>query len=133
VYYHNVSPKTLIENNVAYAFQSYGSMNDVSYSLKGEVFGWRLLIAKLSTRLVLANMVQSSRGLDVPFALHKLKILIASVFNCGFSQQVWRNIFLCWMHVADIIFYDRWSHFMLFDSLVKCKKIVQNSLFNLSC
>jgi hypothetical protein len=93
-------------------------LNDVPF--KVEMFGWRLLLSKLPTHTALANrgVITNAFELSCVFCFREAEDIQHVLFNCRFSQQVWRKI-CCWMQVDNIAFEGVWSHFNLFGNLVQ--------------
>jgi hypothetical protein len=81
------------------------------------------LLSKLPTRVALANqeVITNPHELSCAFCFWKVEEIQHVLFNCRFSQQVWRKI--CrWTHVDNFLFENTWSHFNFFANWWKAQK-----------
>ncbi|GAU41099.1 hypothetical protein TSUD_139680 [Trifolium subterraneum] len=108
---------TTIEPDIVLAIQRLWS-NDMPS--KVGIFGWRLLLSSLPTRATLATrgVITNPHELSCAFCFREVEDIHHVLFNCRFSQQVWRKI-SHWMQVDDMNFENTCGHFNRFDNLVK--------------
>jgi hypothetical protein len=109
-----------IEDSVVKALQLLW-LNDVPS--KVSIFGWRLLLSRLPTRMALArkNIIVNLHELSCIFYGEEQEELSHLLFNCPFSQELWKRIFK-WMNVDFISFDEGWEHFFAFGALLENKK-----------
>ncbi|GAU45287.1 hypothetical protein TSUD_98760 [Trifolium subterraneum] len=109
-----------IEDSVVKALQLLW-LNDVPS--KVSIFGWRLLLSRLPTRMALArkNIIVNLHELSCIFCGEEQEELSHLLFNCPFSQELWKRIFK-WMNVNFISFDEGWKHFSAFGALLENKK-----------
>ncbi|CAJ2643768.1 unnamed protein product [Trifolium pratense] len=89
---------------------------------KVSIFGWRLLLSRLPTRMALAKkgVIVNPRELCCAFCFREEEDIDHVFFNCSFSQQIWKGIFV-WLNVDFIPYEVCWQHFISFGALVKNK------------
>ncbi|CAJ2667257.1 unnamed protein product [Trifolium pratense] len=117
---HSREVVVAIDENIVKALQQLW-LNDVPS--KVSIFGWRLLLSRLPTRMVLArkSILVNPHELCCIFCFEEQEELSHVLFNCSFSQKSWKRIFK-WMNVDFISFDDGWNHFSSFGALLKNKK-----------
>ncbi|CAJ2631177.1 unnamed protein product [Trifolium pratense] len=116
----NSVESNIVDENVVHALNQLW-VNDVPS--KVNVFGWRLLLVRLPTRLALVRkgIIVNHREWCCAFCYREKEDINHLFFNCSFSIRVWTNIFK-WMKVTYIHFEEVWSHFNSFGALVKNNK-----------
>ncbi|MCI16259.1 putative ribonuclease H protein, partial [Trifolium medium] len=109
-----------INANVVDALQQLW-LNDIPS--KVNIFGWRLLLAKLPTRMALVRkgIIVNPRESCCAFCFREAEDIDHLFFNCPFSNQVWTKIYK-WLNVEFIPFDESWKHFVTFGLLVTNKK-----------
>ncbi|CAJ2655981.1 unnamed protein product [Trifolium pratense] len=117
---HSREVVVAIDENVVKALQQLW-LNDVPS--KVSIFGWRLLLSRLPTRMALArkSILVNPHEQCCIFCFEEQEELSHVLFNCSFSQKLWKRIFK-WMNVDFISFDDEWKHFSSFGALLKNKK-----------
>ncbi|CAJ2656345.1 unnamed protein product [Trifolium pratense] len=103
---HSREVVVAIDENVVKALQQLW-LNDVPS--KVSIFGWRLLLSRLPTRMALArkSILVNPHELCCIFCFEEQEELSHVLFNCSFSQKLWKRIFK-WMNVDFISFDDGW-------------------------
>ncbi|XP_045831669.1 uncharacterized protein LOC123923074 [Trifolium pratense] len=112
-----------INSNVVDALQDLW-MNDVPS--KVNIFGWRLLLARLPTRMALVRkgIINNPREFCCVFCFREEEDIDHLFFNCSVSIQVWKKIYK-WMAVDFIPFEEGWKHFISFGDLVMSKRLAK--------
>jgi hypothetical protein len=109
-----------LDSNVMDAIQELWK-NDVP--TKVNIFGWRLLLDKISTRAALHHrgILRNPSELSCTFCFHQSEDSSHLFFFCPFAISVWEEIFK-WLGQHIMPLQEGWNHFQSFGALVKTKK-----------
>jgi hypothetical protein len=110
----------ILDPNVLGAIQKLGK-NDVPTKIN--VFGWRLLLNKLPTRVVLHHRGILLNPHDLPciFCFGPTEECSHLFFHCSFIKSIWKDVFR-WLGYNFPSHLEGWNHFISFGNMIKSKK-----------